>query len=179
MCGANEKTMGNDEMNFDEWLKNFETSPQPLCTKMEENYIPMDNMLQHGVGGTTVTEEFVGSPQYPLSTGSASPTLVRSPIGKPEKHLNLTTEETGAARKRQKQNQAAQRCRQKKLDKLHEFESQVKLLEEEKFNLSVRIAVLEQEKKDWAERESKMEMKMKSLQGIIDDHQFYLMGRHK
>jgi hypothetical protein len=66
-------------------------------------------------------------------------------------------------KKRRKQNEAAQRCRQRKADTIKQFDATVKTLESEKFDLSVRVAVLEKEKQAWISREEELEASLKAI----------------
>jgi hypothetical protein len=73
------------------------------------------------------------------------------------------------------QNEAAKRCRQKKLDQLQECQAQAKRLEQDKFELSVRLAVMEKEKAAWLVREKEMQARMALLKGQLDESHILLM----
>ena len=80
------------------------------------------------------------------------------------------------AKKRQKQNEAAKRCRQKRLDQLVECQNIVKKSEQEKFELSVRLAVLEKERSAWLVREAEMNARLDQLKAQLDESHMILMS---
>jgi hypothetical protein len=80
------------------------------------------------------------------------------------------------AKKRQKQNEAAKRCRQKRLDQLMECQNLVKKSEQEKFELSVRLAVLEKERAAWLVREAEMNARLDQLKAQLDESHMILMS---
>ncbi|KAJ3345660.1 hypothetical protein HDU91_007283 [Kappamyces sp. JEL0680] len=71
------------------------------------------------------------------------------------------------AAKRQKQNAAAKRCREKREKALSEATDRAELAEKEKFRLSLRVAVLEKEKEAWLAREQELLRKLQFLQGQV------------
>jgi Basic region leucine zipper len=79
------------------------------------------------------------------------------------------------ALKRQKQNEAARKCRLKRLSKLQECEKRVEETEKEKFELSVRVAVLEKEKEAWILKEQEMNLRIDKLRAQLDHSHRTLM----
>jgi hypothetical protein len=80
------------------------------------------------------------------------------------------------ALKRQKQNEAAKRCRQKRLSQLQEYQQKVEQSEKEKFELAVRLAVLEKEKEAWILKEREMTLRMEKLRAQLDQSHQALMS---
>ena len=70
-------------------------------------------------------------------------------------------------RKRQKQNEAAKKSRDKKLVQLQVYKQQVEELEREKFELAVKVACLENERLSWQRKEAEMQMTIDSLRSNI------------
>jgi hypothetical protein len=82
-------------------------------------------------------------------------------------------------KKRQRQNEAAKRCRQKKMDLLNEAQEQARKFEQEKFEMSVRLAVLEKEKQAWLLREKEMQHELNRLKQQLDESHLILMNVKK
>ncbi|KAJ3323260.1 hypothetical protein HDV06_002027 [Boothiomyces sp. JEL0866] len=79
------------------------------------------------------------------------------------------------AKKRQKQNEAARRCRQKKLDQLKTYQDTLAKFEKEKFEMSVRLAVLEKEREAWVARERDLQLQVDSLKQKLDGSHMLMM----
>jgi hypothetical protein len=82
-------------------------------------------------------------------------------------------------KKRQRQNDAAKRCRQKKMDQIKEAQEMAQKFEKEKFEMSVRLAVLEKEKQAWVIREREMQHQLATLKQQLDESHMILMNMHK
>jgi hypothetical protein len=78
--------------------------------------------------------------------------------------------------KAKKQNEAARKCRQKKQDQLVETQQKVQYLEKEKFDISIRLAILEKEKQSWLLRETEMQKTVKFLKNQLDQSHMIMMG---
>lgn len=72
-----------------------------------------------------------------------------------------TTEEV--RNKRQKQREAAKRCREKRLGELQIAEDRAAKAEAEKLELLIRVKVLESEKKNWMEMEKQLQKEIYNL----------------
>ena len=102
------------------------------------------------------------------------PSVHINPKSRPTKANNVKrsspddpiTEEV--ARKRQKQNEAAKKCRQKRISQLEEYQDRVNLAERDNFDLSVRVAVLEREKCAWIKKEKELVACRYSLKAQLD-----------
>lgn len=122
---------------------------------------------------------------------SVSPLSIMSPTKKENVTLEYVSRPTKAnnvkrsspddpiteevARKRQKQNEAAKKCRQKRISQLQECQQKVEQSEKEKFELSVRLAVLEKEKEAWILKEKEMNLRMERLRAQLDQAHQTLM----
>lgn len=76
--------------------------------------------------------------------------------------------ETVESKKKRKQNEAAQRCRQRKADQIQYYQDTIKKLEDEKFEMSVQIAVLTQEKEAFNAREADMQKTLNDLKELVN-----------
>lgn len=110
---------------------------------------------------TNVTVQYVTRPSKANNVKRSTP---EDPI----------TEEV--ARKRQKQNEAAKKCRQKRLSQLQECQQKVEQSEKEKFELTVKLAVLEKEKEAWILKEQEMNLRMERLRAQLDQSHHTLMS---
>ena len=115
---------------------------------------------------------------------SVSPLSIMSPTKKENVTLEYVSRPTKAnnvkrsspddpiteevARKRQKQNEAAKKCRQKRISQLEEYQDRVNLAERDNFDLSVRVAVLEREKCAWIKKEKELVACRYSLKAQLD-----------
>jgi hypothetical protein len=72
-----------------------------------------------------------------------------------------------AALKRKRNTEAARRSRQRKLQRMETFETRVKELEAENAGLTVRVAVLENEKNIWVEKELEMLERIRLLESRL------------
>jgi hypothetical protein len=128
-----------------------QTTLRPFTPSPVENLAPIT--AQKKEEKPIVTVQYVSRPSKANNVKRSTPD---DPI----------TEEV--ALKRQKQNEAARKCRQKRLSKLQECERKVEETEKEKFELSVRVAVLEKEKEAWILKEQKMNLRSEKLQEQLD-----------
>lgn len=87
----------------------------------------------------------------------------RAPAKKSEEDLSPEL-----AMKRQKQNEAAKKSREKKMSILQTAVERAENAEKLNFDLSVRIAVLEEEKKGWQVKEREMEEKLELLRMRVE-----------
>ncbi|KAI8895138.1 hypothetical protein BC833DRAFT_567745 [Globomyces pollinis-pini] len=84
-------------------------------------------------------------------------------------------EDVALVKKRQRQNEAAKRCREKKLNQLQAAEQQVQKFEKEKFEMAVKLAVLEKERDAWEIRERDLQQHIQSLRMQLDESQTLLL----
>lgn len=109
------------------------------------------------------------SPQYdypsPKSLQAQTPKELPQTVAPPQ-DLSL---------KRKRQNEAAKRCRQKKLNQLQESQLLVSQYEKEKFEMAVRLAVLEKEKVGWLQREKQLNSRILALREQLDESHLVLM----
>jgi hypothetical protein len=125
------------------------------------SYTPAAPIAKKNAPKTNITVEYVSRPSKANNVKRSSP---EDPI---------TAE---VALKRQKQNEAARRCRQKRLSQLQECQQKVEQVEKEKFDLSVRLAVLEKEKEAWILKEQEMNMRMEKLRAQLDQSHHTLLS---
>jgi Basic region leucine zipper len=129
---------------------------------MESSFMPSPN--------SSVLSDFL--PHTPPFTILPAPKISVQYVSRPAKANNVKrstpddpiTEEV--ALKRQKQNEAARKCREKRSSKLQECEKRVEETEKEKFELSVRVAVLEKEA--WILKEQEMNLRIEKLRAQLD-----------
>ena len=89
------------------------------------------------------------------------------PMCNSEESLKRKSSTTDLAVKRQKNKEAAARSREKKLNRLLELETQVKILEEEKSVLSLQLAISESEKKAALIREEEYKIRILKLEEYL------------
>jgi hypothetical protein len=150
------KTDLDSELNFEQLLA-------PLPT-----YPPVEYIVESPM-------QFPSVVSYPSPTSSGSensytPTLCQKREAEVDQGLH---------RKRQRQNEAAKRCRLKKLNQLQESQEMVKRFEQERFDMSVKLAILEKEKISWLQKEKEMEARIRLLKSQLDESHMILMKGSK
>ncbi|KAJ3273360.1 hypothetical protein HDV01_004577 [Terramyces sp. JEL0728] len=119
----------------------------------------------------------------PPATIPSPPTTVPSPesislpfeVKSEKRPLDSVDSVDTESKKRQKQNEAARRCRQKKLDQLKSYQDTLSNFEKEKFEMSVRLAVLEKEREAWIARERDLQLQVNSLKQKLDGSHMLMM----
>ena len=144
-------------------LQNPAPASNPSCGNSSCDNFVLDNFQNANMYSPESMTRVVTPP---ASVPSATP-VAKQPASK-KRAMETMSDEEKLILKRQKQNAAASRCRQKKADQIANLESQVVSLEKEKFELSLKLAVLQQEKKAWLTRENCLEKDLLSLQGQLD-----------
>lgn len=86
------------------------------------------------------------------------------------------TEDDLKAIKRQKNTESARRSRKRKQETLQSLESKISELQQSNSSLSLKVAVLESERKIWIKREDEFESRVQMLQNQLNQaHQMLLM----
>lgn len=166
----------DQKMNLNDF--DYQGTMNPM-TIMNPMYIPAASQSSSNDNTFALPDHRDFSPMASLSPASSglypsasSPETIIIPSASNKKTkrkgTNDNTDTDEVFLKKQKQNAAASRCRQKKANQMNELETQVSTLESEKFNLTLQIAALEQEKKEWISRESFLEKDIRSLQTQLD-----------
>lgn len=78
--------------------------------------------------------------------------------------------------KRQRNNEAARRSRERKVRRLEELEAQVHSLETEKSDLMIRLAVLDNERSSWMSRERELAHRVLALESQLGESHRALMN---
>ncbi|KAH6566899.1 hypothetical protein BASA50_002584 [Batrachochytrium salamandrivorans] len=89
---------------------------------------------------------------------------------------DLQNESTPQAIKRARNNEAARRSRERKMKRLEELEIQVSQLDTDKADLTVRLAVLENERSAWAHRERELLNRALTLEKQLNESHQALMS---
>jgi hypothetical protein len=172
MCRV--KNLTSTSQDFDSWFANLKTedvnklpavdgqfdfqellAPLPM---FESEYIP-------------VKVETIMYPSPPPSHPSPPPSFVTQTTTR----LAPSHEEL-SAKKRQRQNEAAKRCRQKKVTLIQQSQEQTKKFEKEKFEMSIRLAVLEKEKQAWLDRERDLQRQLNVLKQQLDESHMIIIN---
>ncbi|KAJ3323259.1 hypothetical protein HDV06_002026 [Boothiomyces sp. JEL0866] len=128
-------------VNFEEWFGLLDTYPYPTPTMCE---------FQTDTICTTKSE--------------CSPDL-----GTAKNQTDFSQQEI-LTRKRQKQNEAARRCRLKKANQLLEFKDLVCKLQNQLFEKDIRLTILEKEQNEWQKREEEYKRQIELLKKERDDY---------
>jgi hypothetical protein len=134
----------------------------PLTDQSFYNYSPESHPNTRPINLTPLNSAQIASPVRNVSSFEVS---TQKPI-----IYNPVKEESEEAisKKRQKQNEAAQRCRQRKAEHLKQFDSTIKTLETEKYDLMVKAAILAQEKQAWISREEELKSSIRMYKKQLD-----------
>jgi len=130
-------------------------SPPPFITT---NFLDLNSFPsppQEQISYFPVLQQSIVSPKIEPTDITTSSNKRKSPVE--EEPLKIIL-------KRQKNTEAARRSRSKKAELLGTLEVQVKELESNKSNLTVRLAVLENEKRGWLSREAELAERVRQLE---------------
>lgn len=154
------------KQKFDLQYENY-LNPNYMDSSVSSMFIPSDTLtLPLGLNTTTSHSTDSKSRATALTDFTVKSIQDRSLSGSvntQNKRKNDTDIPPELALKRKKQNEAARRCRDKKLRILESLKGRVKELEEENFNLKVRIGVLEREKEDANGKITQLLAKLRTL----------------
>jgi hypothetical protein len=170
MCRV--KNLTNTSLDFDSWFANLKTDAMENVSIPEfQGEIDLDELLAPlPMFESTFTPETI-EPIQVTSYPSPPPSHVPVPNLKRSSPV-----ETQVLQKRQRQNEAAKRCRQKKVSLIHQSQAMAKAFEEEKFQMSVQLAVLEKEKLAWISRERELQHQIATLKQQLDESHMILMN---
>jgi hypothetical protein len=153
----------NPETNYD-----LEKLLQDLTPDSKDNF-DLDTFVKGEDWATLLNFD------YPSSTSPCSfapllmePIYPASTTSHKRAAEQVDSEENSLSKKKRKQNEAAQRCRQKKADQIQLYQESIKKLEEEKFEMSVQIAVLTKEKEAFNAREAEMQKTLNDLKELVN-----------
>ncbi|KAI8894034.1 hypothetical protein BC833DRAFT_606350 [Globomyces pollinis-pini] len=124
--------------------------------------------------------EMVSSPKQremvssPKSITKSTSCQSLSPIKHKTKKRSLTDEDPVLLKKRQRQNEAAKRCREKRSNQLQMAQQQVQQIEQDKFDMAVKLAVIEKERDAWQIREQDLQQRIHQLKVQLDETQMLL-----
>ncbi|KAJ3273362.1 hypothetical protein HDV01_004579 [Terramyces sp. JEL0728] len=165
-------TLNVNANDFDVWFESLKTdlkmSPEldtltPPLLFEDESYQQLFPQLPLASLATSIPA--VAAVDYPSPTSTQS--LKRD-------YSEVEVDEA-LMKKRQRQNDAAKRCRQKKLNQLQECQEKAKRFEDEMFEMSVRLAVLEKERSAWLVKEKELQERVQSLKFQLDESHLILM----
>ncbi|KAI8895137.1 hypothetical protein BC833DRAFT_602369 [Globomyces pollinis-pini] len=125
--------------------------------------------------------ESIASPKPVERLASPQPAMMVAPKSETicKKRELQDDEDAALFKKRQRQNEAAKRCREKKLNQLQAAQQQVQKFEKEKFEMAVKLAVLEKEREAWQARENELQRRIQSLKMQLDESQMMLLKSAK
>jgi hypothetical protein len=167
MCRV--KNLQQTSQDFDSW---FNTLNQQVKVDTESE-VTFEQLL-------APLPAYDPTPFQPVFAEPIEATVYPSPISIPSPQIETkrkAVEEIDDALllKRQKQNEAAKRCRQKKLNQLQEAQEQARIFEQESFQLSVKLAVMEKEKQAWLMKEKEMQQQISMLKQQLDESHLILI----
>jgi hypothetical protein len=174
------KNLQQTTQDFDSWFSNLNQDFKVENTKVEDVIFeqllaplpPYEPVIPFQPAVFTETIETI---EYP--TSYPSPTSLYSQSGEdpqPLKRKEVDIDEQ-LIKKRQRQNEAAKRCREKKLSALQEAQENAKRFEQQSFELSVKLAVLEKEQQAWVVKEKEMQQQVEMLKQQLDESHLILM----
>ncbi|KAJ3323258.1 hypothetical protein HDV06_002025 [Boothiomyces sp. JEL0866] len=169
-------TLNVNANDFDAWFESLKTdlkmSPE-LDTLTPP--LPFEDSYQQLFPQLPLA--FEPSAPVPASIPTVAPVDYPSPTSTnslKREHSEVEVDEA-LMKKRQRQNDAAKRCRQKKLNQLQECQEKAKRFENEMFEMSVRLAVLEKERTAWLVREKELQERVQLLKCQLDESHLILM----
>jgi hypothetical protein len=154
------------KQKFDLQYENY-LNPNYMDSNVSSMFIPSDTFTLP-LGPNTNTSHSTDSKSRTtaltdFTVKSIQDRSLSGSVNTQNKRKNDTDIPSELALKRKKQNEAARRCRDKKLLILESLKGRVKELEEENFNLKVRIGVLEREKEDANGKITQLLTKLRTL----------------
>jgi hypothetical protein len=172
MCRV--KNLTNTSQDFDSWFANLKAEDGNKLPVFDEQFDFQELLAPLPMFEPEYTPVKVETVMYPSPTPSyPSPPPSLAPQN--TKTLAPSFEES-SAKKRQRQNEAAKRCRQKKLTLIQQSQEQTKKFEQEKFEMSIRLAVLEKEKQAWLARERDMQQQLDILKRQLDESHMIIIS---
>ncbi|KAJ3273361.1 hypothetical protein HDV01_004578 [Terramyces sp. JEL0728] len=112
----------------------------------------------------TPTSEFPSEAKYTDPPHNPIDSKYPTPIS-----TEFLNKEAVIVRKRQKQNEAARRCRAKKANELSEYKDLVTKLQNQLFEKDIRLAIIEKERVEWQKREQEYTRQIEMLKKERDD----------
>lgn len=139
---------------------------------------PQDSVFSFQKQEFPQTFDMITSPALPLTPPSSvsypEPTNDTSVSSRKRRATTDENIDEALMAKRQKQNEAAKKSRQKKLNQLQEYKERAEAAEREKFELRVKVAVLEEDKASRIKKEKEMADTIAALQAKLGQFQQFL-----
>jgi hypothetical protein len=186
MCKVSNIESNTLTASFDEWFANLQDKELSFDLKEEVDNVTFEELLAPiAPYESFVPETIEPMMEYPSPISYPSPSSVDTyevfslPKKRTLEDSCSFSSDPQIVKKRQRQNEAAKRCRQKKLDQLKEAQELSQQFEKEKFEMSVKLAVLEKEKQAWLLREKDMQHQIATLKQQLDDSHMILMNMKK
>jgi hypothetical protein len=182
MCKVSNIQSNTLTTSFDEWFANLQDKDISMDFKGEVDDVTFEQLLAPiPPYESFIPETIEPMMEYPSPISYPSPSSIDSSeiFSQSNKRQSEDQVDSQLIKKRQRQNDAAKRCRQKKLDQLKEAQDLAQKFEKEKFEMSVRLAVLEKEKQAWVLRERDMQHQLATLKQQLDESHMILMNMKK
>jgi uncharacterized protein with ATP-grasp and redox domains len=171
MCRV--KNLTTTSLDFDSWFANLKVEGLEQKMPEIEGGINFEDLLAPlPMFDTTYAPETI-EPIKAETFSHPSPAATYIPQQPFKRQMES---EDPLARKKHRQNEAARRCRQKKLSLIQESQHMVKRFEEEKFEMSIQLAVLDKEKQAWEVREREMLQQLSCLKKQLDESHLILLN---
>jgi hypothetical protein len=171
MCRVNNLT--STSQDFDSWFANLKTDDIQQQIPEFNGETNFDELLAPlAIFESSYTPEIIEPIKFEQNYPSPPPSyLIPPPTLK-----RANDEDDEVMKKRQRQNEAAKRCRQKKLSLIQQSKDISKKFEEDMFQMSVKLAVLQKEKQAWMMKETDMQHQLATLKQQLDESHMILMN---
>ncbi len=167
---VNKDPMKSQEMDLQLFSDLLTPTDNHLTSQNSMDYFSLSLSLKQPMDNAVSPME--GSPMD-LQGQSTSELPLDSPpnqgTSKPKHTTRKPKDEHQLADKRARNTEAARRSRQRKLETLHNLEGKVQVLEQEQNQLRVQVAVLENEKHVWVNREQELASRIKVLESQLGE----------